>query len=305
MYKTGFGIDFHQLVEGRDLVIGGVNIPHNKGSMGHSDADVLLHAICDALLGALALGDIGVHFPNTDPAYKGIDSKKLLEKCVELVARHHYKLINIDAALTLEKPKIKPYVPAMQQAIAAVTGLETNAVSIKATTTETMGFVGREEGLVAYASVLLQAVQATIDVKIVNNSAFDLPQYATPGSAGMDLRANIAEALSLAPFERMLVPTGLFMELPMGYEAQIRPRSGLAIKQGITCLNSPGTIDADYRGEIKVILINLSNEHQVISPGDRIAQMVIQSVTQVQWVNVNEISTTERNAGGFGHTGKA
>lgn len=305
MYKTGFGVDFHQLVEGRDLVIGGVNIPHNKGSLGHSDADVLLHAICDALLGALALGDIGVHFPNTDPAYKGIDSKKLLEKCVELVARHHYKLINIDAALTLEKPKIKPYVPAMQQAIAAVTGLETNAVSIKATTTETMGFVGREEGLVAYASVLLQAVQATIDVKIVNNSAFDLPQYATAGSAGMDLRANIAEALSLAPFERILVPTGLFMELPMGYEAQIRPRSGLAIKQGITCLNSPGTIDADYRGEIKVILINLSNEHQVISPGDRIAQMVIQSVTQVQWVNVNEISTTERNAGGFGHTGKA
>ncbi|KYP16662.1 MAG: deoxyuridine 5'-triphosphate nucleotidohydrolase [Flavihumibacter sp. CACIAM 22H1] len=142
-------------------------------------------------------------------------------------------------------------------------------------------------------------------VKIKNESAFELPAYATAGSAGMDLRANISEPLSLQPLERTLVPTGLYMELPNGYEAQIRPRSGLAIKQGITCLNTPGTIDADYRGEIKVILINLSNETQLIAPGDRVAQMVIQQVQQVSWVPVEILSSTERNAGGFGHTGKA
>jgi dUTP pyrophosphatase len=120
----------------------------------------------------------------------------------------------------------------------------------------------------------------------------------------MDIRANIDEPQVLKPLERALVPTGLFIELPEGYEAQIRPRSGLAVKQGITCLNTPGTIDADYRGEIKVILINLSQDEQVIQPGDRIAQMVIQQITQISWLQVEELEVTERNAGGFGHTGK-
>lgn len=146
---------------------------------------------------------------------------------------------------------------------------------------------------------------STIQVKIINQSAHPLPSYATVGSAGMDIRANLETAVVLQPMERQLIPTGLFMELPEGYEAQIRPRSGLAIKQGITCLNTPGTIDADYRGEIKVILINLSTEPQTIQPGDRIAQMVIQQVTQVSWVPVTTINDTKRSAGGFGHTGKS
>lgn len=154
--RIGFGIDFHQLVEGRDLLIGGVNIPHSKGALGHSDADVLLHAICDAMLGALALGDIGTHFPDTDAAYKNIDSKILLQRTNELIRQHNYGVVNIDSSLCLEAPKIKPHVAAMQQTISSILGLETNAVSIKATTTEKMGFVGREEGLVAYATVLLQ-----------------------------------------------------------------------------------------------------------------------------------------------------
>lgn len=145
---------------------------------------------------------------------------------------------------------------------------------------------------------------STIQVKIINQSAHPLPSYATPGSAGMDLRANIEAAIVLQPMERQLIPTGLFIELPDGYEAQIRPRSGLAVKQGITCLNTPGTIDADYRGEIKIILINLSTEPQTIQPGDRIAQMIVQQVTQVSWIPVVSINETERNAGGFGHTGK-
>ncbi|HMR90875.1 MAG TPA: dUTP diphosphatase [Chitinophagaceae bacterium] len=145
---------------------------------------------------------------------------------------------------------------------------------------------------------------AVIQVKIVNTSSNQLPEYATRGAAGMDIRAHIEAPLTLAPLERTLVPTGLFIELPEGYEAQIRPRSGLAVKQGLTCLNTPGTIDADYRGEIKVILINLSQEPQVIQPGDRIAQMVVQQVEQVNWLPVAELNTTERNAGGFGHTGK-
>ena len=153
--RIGFGIDFHQLVEGRDLWIGGVKIPHHLGAKGHSDADVLLHAICDAMLGAVALGDIGVHFPDTDPAYKGIDSKILLQKTRELTAAKGYSLVNVDSSLCLEAPKIKPYVPEMQAVIARILGLETDAVSIKATTTEKMGFVGRQEGLVAYATVLL------------------------------------------------------------------------------------------------------------------------------------------------------
>lgn len=143
-----------------------------------------------------------------------------------------------------------------------------------------------------------------IEIKIVNTSANELPAYATSGSSGMDIRASIDTPQTLQSLERALIPTGLFIELPQGYEAQIRPRSGLAIKQGLTCLNTPGTIDADYRGEIKVILINLSQEPQVIQPGDRIAQMVIQQVEQVQWKLVEELQATERNAGGFGHTGK-
>lgn len=144
-----------------------------------------------------------------------------------------------------------------------------------------------------------------LEVKIVNKSSHPLPEYATSGSSGMDLRANLDIPQTLQPLERKLIPTGLFIELPEGYEAQIRPRSGLAVKQGITCLNTPGTIDADYRGEIKIILINLSQEEQVIQPGDRIAQMVIQKVEQVKWKAVEQLEDTVRSAGGFGHTGKS
>jgi dUTP pyrophosphatase len=148
------------------------------------------------------------------------------------------------------------------------------------------------------------ATMPTLEIRIVNTSSNVLPEYATPGSSGMDIRAYLNEPLTVQPMERLLVPTGLFIELPVGYEAQIRPRSGLAIKQGLTCLNTPGTIDADYRGEIKIILINLSRQEQVIHPGDRIAQMVIQKVENIEWVPVAELETTQRNAGGFGHTGK-
>ncbi len=143
-----------------------------------------------------------------------------------------------------------------------------------------------------------------LQVKIVNKSQHAVPAYATSGASGMDLKASINEDIVLQPLERTLVPTGLFIELPEGYEAQIRPRSGLAIKQGLTCLNTPGTIDADYRGEIKVILINLSNEAQTIHNGDRVAQMVIQKVEIINWVPVEELGETVRAAGGFGHTGK-
>jgi dUTP pyrophosphatase len=142
-----------------------------------------------------------------------------------------------------------------------------------------------------------------VEIRIINQSPFPLPQYATSGSSGMDLRANIEGPLTFKPLERILVPTGLFIELPENYEAQVRPRSGLAIKQGITCLNSPGTIDSDYRGEIKIILINLSGEEQVIKPGDRIAQMIIQNVEKAVWKESEEINFTARNTGGFGHTG--
>jgi dUTP pyrophosphatase len=145
---------------------------------------------------------------------------------------------------------------------------------------------------------------SSVLIKIINQSENPLPAYATDGSSGMDIRANLPDQLVLNPMERVLVPTGLFIELPIGYEAQVRPRSGLAIKQGITCLNSPGTIDADYRGEIKVILINLSGEQQVIHPGDRIAQMVIQRVESASWIESDELAVTLRNDGGFGHTGK-
>lgn len=144
-----------------------------------------------------------------------------------------------------------------------------------------------------------------LEVKIVNQSSHSLPFYATTGASGMDIKASIPENINLQPLERTLVPTGLFIELPEGYEAQIRPRSGLAIKQGLTCLNTPGTIDADYRGEIKVILINLSNEPQTIQNGDRIAQMVIQKVEIINWVPVETLNETVRAAGGFGHTGKS
>ena len=142
-----------------------------------------------------------------------------------------------------------------------------------------------------------------IEVKIINQSNNALPEYATIGSAGMDVRAHLEVPYTLQPFERTMIPTGLFVEIPQGYEIQVRPRSGLAIKQGITCLNTPGTIDSDYRGEIKIILINLSQEKQVIQPGDRIAQMVLQQVEQVKWKETERLETTERGEGGFGHTG--
>jgi dUTP pyrophosphatase len=143
-----------------------------------------------------------------------------------------------------------------------------------------------------------------IDVKIINKSTNPLPGYQTSGSSGMDIRAFLEEPISLQPLERTLVPTGIFIEIPQGYEVQVRPRSGLALKQGITCLNTPGTIDADYRGEIKIILINLSQENQVIQHGDRIAQLVIQEVGRCNWIEVIELESSDRNAGGFGHTGK-
>ncbi|MBK8611524.1 MAG: dUTP diphosphatase [Chitinophagaceae bacterium] len=142
-----------------------------------------------------------------------------------------------------------------------------------------------------------------IRVNIINRSSNPVPAYATPGSSGMDIRANLEKAISLNPLERQLVPTGLFIELPAGYEAQIRPRSGLAIKQGITCLNSPGTVDADYRGELKVILINLSDAVQVIDHGDRIAQMVIAKTEKAAFILVETLNETIRGDGGFGHTG--
>jgi len=155
-FRIGNGVDFHQLVEGRDLWIGGVKIPHYKGSLGHSDADVLLHAICDALLGALCLGDIGVHFPDTSNEFKNIDSKILLKKTFDLIDSKDYKIVNIDTTLCLQSPKIKPYVSIMKETIADILRIGVTDISIKATTTEQMGFVGREEGLMAYAAVLLQ-----------------------------------------------------------------------------------------------------------------------------------------------------
>ncbi len=143
-----------------------------------------------------------------------------------------------------------------------------------------------------------------IQIRIVNKSNNPLPQYSTAGSSGMDIRASLDISLTLQPLERTLIPTGLFVEIPEGYEIQVRPRSGLAIKQGITCLNTPGTIDSDYRGEIKIILINLSSERQVINPGDRIAQMIVQKVDKAEFEEVEILNETERAAGGFGHTGK-
>jgi len=158
MYRIGQGIDFHQLAEGRELWLGGILIPHSKGAVGHSDADVLLHAICDAMLGALSLGDIGQHFPDTDAKYKGIDSKILLKHTYELIQQKGYKLVNIDSTLLLQAPKIRPYVDEMRNAIASILDLSIDDVSIKATTTEHLSFIGREEGVVATANILLQEI---------------------------------------------------------------------------------------------------------------------------------------------------
>jgi 2-C-methyl-D-erythritol 2,4-cyclodiphosphate synthase len=155
-FRIGSGVDYHQLVEDRKLFIGGVEIPHHKGALGHSDADVLLHAICDAMLGALALGDIGTHFPDNSAAFKDIDSKILLQQSFDKIKEKGYRVVNVDSTLCLQAPSIKPYIAQMQSTIASILELETDAVSVKATTTEKMGFVGREEGLVAYATVLLE-----------------------------------------------------------------------------------------------------------------------------------------------------
>ena len=143
-----------------------------------------------------------------------------------------------------------------------------------------------------------------LPIKVINKSSHPLPSYATEGAAGLDLRASLTEAVTLRPLERKLIPTGLYIELPLGYEAQIRPRSGLSVRHGITVINSPGTIDADYRGEVQVPLINLSNEPFVIEDGERIAQMVIARHEVIQWEPVEELSETKRGAGGFGHTGR-
>lgn len=147
-------------------------------------------------------------------------------------------------------------------------------------------------------------LKPSITIPVINRSAFPLPAYATVGASGLDVRANIEQPLTLQSLERTLVPTGLFVEIPLGFEIQVRPRSGLAVKQGLTCLNTPGTIDADYRGEIKVILINLSQEPQIIQPGDRIAQLVLQAIELIEWKAVEQLNETDRGSGGFGHTGK-
>ena len=154
--RIGFGFDVHRLVEGREFWLGGVRIQHDKGALGHSDADVLIHAICDALLGAACLGDIGKHFPDTSAEFKNVDSKILLRKVIELIDKEGYRIENIDSSLTLEKPKIAPYIEQMREALSPIVNLPMNRISIKATTNEKMGFIGREEGLVAYAVVLLQ-----------------------------------------------------------------------------------------------------------------------------------------------------
>jgi len=155
-FRTGLGIDFHRFEPGRKLYIGGVYIPHDKGCIAHSDGDVLLHAICDALLGAAGLPDIGHQFPDNDPEYSGIDSKILLEKTIRLIKNEGYETVNIDSTVCLEKPKIAPYVPEMKKIIADRTGINPGNVSVKATTTEKMGFTGREEGIFAIATVLIR-----------------------------------------------------------------------------------------------------------------------------------------------------
>ena len=156
--RTGFGYDSHRMVEGRPFMLGGIEIPHDKGGLGHSDADVLLHAICDALLGAVALGDIGLHFPDTDATWKDADSRKLLSHVVELLRGKGWTVGNMDCTVVLEKPKLRPHVDAMRASIAELLGTEPDAVSVKASTNEKMGFVGREEGVCAYAIVLVEQV---------------------------------------------------------------------------------------------------------------------------------------------------
>lgn len=153
--RTGIGYDVHQLQEGLPLWLGGIKVPHSKGLVGHSDADVLIHAICDALLGAAALGDIGKHFPDSDPAYKGIDSKILLGNVCRLIRSHGFEINNVDAILCMQKPKVAPYIPIMRSTLAEVMGIDEGDVSVKATTTEHLGFEGREEGISAIANVLI------------------------------------------------------------------------------------------------------------------------------------------------------
>ena len=153
--RTGFGYDVHQLQQGLPFWLGGIVVPHTHGALGHSDADVLIHVICDALLGAANLRDIGFHFPDTDPTYKGIDSKKLLAHTMRLLREKGYELGNVDSTICLERPKINPHIPEMQRVLAEVMGVEADLISIKATTTEKLGFVGRGEGVAAYASVLI------------------------------------------------------------------------------------------------------------------------------------------------------
>lgn len=154
--RVGFGFDVHQLVEGRDLWLGGIRLEHTKGLLGHSDADVLIHAICDALLGAANMRDIGYHFPDTGAEFKNIDSKILLHRTVEIIATKGYTVGNIDATVCAERPKLKAHIPAMQECLAECMGIDSDAVSIKATTTEKLGFTGREEGISAYATVLIE-----------------------------------------------------------------------------------------------------------------------------------------------------
>ena len=157
-YRIGFGVDFHQLRKGRDLWIGGIKIDHDKGALGHSDADVLLHAICDALLGALGLEDIGVHFPDSSDEYKNIDSKILLRRTINMINEKGYKVVNLDSTVCLQEPKLRNYIQQMKEVISGILGITGNDVSIKATTTERMGFVGKGKGLMAYATVLLYKV---------------------------------------------------------------------------------------------------------------------------------------------------
>ncbi len=155
-FRVGFGFDVHQLTEGRDLIVGGVKIPHSKGALGHSDADVLIHAICDALLGAAGLKDIGTYFPDTSAEFKGIDSKILLDRVVKLLSEKGYTIGNVDSSLVLEQPKIKPYIDQMRNTLAPILQIQEDEISIKATTNEKMGFIGREEGVAAYAVCMIE-----------------------------------------------------------------------------------------------------------------------------------------------------
>ncbi|MBT8196551.1 MAG: 2-C-methyl-D-erythritol 2,4-cyclodiphosphate synthase [Bacteroidia bacterium] len=157
-WKVGFGFDVHQLTENREFFIGGIVVPHSHGALGHSDADVLIHAICDALLGALSLGDIGTHFPDNDPKYKDIDSKVLLKEVVEIIKNENYAIGNIDSTVCLEVPKLSPHIPAMKKTLASILQIPETDISIKATTNEKMGFVGRKEGVAAYAITLLHSL---------------------------------------------------------------------------------------------------------------------------------------------------